>query len=55
MLIGMAPPVVMLKVAELESMSAAPGFEVMESKVHNPKSRFQCIMAKRRPAGSIPA
>jgi len=24
------------------------GFEVIESKVHNPKSRLQCIMAKKR-------
>ncbi|UCD75766.1 MAG: class I SAM-dependent methyltransferase [Phycisphaerales bacterium] len=48
MLFGMAPQVVMLKVAELESMIADAGFEVMESKVYNPKSRLQCIMAKKQ-------
>ena len=44
----MAPKVRVLKVDELESMIAAAGFEVEESKVYNPKSRMQCIMARRR-------
>lgn len=48
MLVGMAPPVVCLKVAELESMIADAGFEVLESKVYNPKSGLQCVLARKR-------
>ena len=48
MLIRMAPLVRMLKVAELESMITDTGFDVVESKVYNPKSRMQCIMARKR-------
>ena len=47
-LVGMAPPVVGLRVAELESMIANAGFEILESKVYNPKSRLHCILARKR-------
>ena len=46
--VGMAPPVVGLRAAQLESMIADAGFEVLESKVYNPKSRLHCILARRR-------
>ena len=29
-------------------MIAAAGFEVLESKVYNPKSRMHCILARKR-------
>ena len=48
MLIGQAPPVVSLKVAELESMLTSAGFEVVETRVYNPKSRLHCILARKR-------
>ncbi|MCP3904853.1 MAG: GNAT family N-acetyltransferase [Planctomycetes bacterium] len=48
MLVGAAPPVVCLRVAELESMIENAGFEVLESKVHNPKSKQHCILARNR-------
>ena len=48
MLVGMAPPVLTLNVAELESLLAEAGFEVVESTVYNPKSRLQCILARKR-------
>ncbi len=48
MLVRVAPPVLCLKVAELESMIADAGFKILESKVHNPKSRMQCILARKR-------
>ncbi len=48
MLVGMAPPVLSLKVAELESMIADAGFEVLESKVYNAKSGLQCVLARKR-------
>jgi 2-polyprenyl-3-methyl-5-hydroxy-6-metoxy-1,4-benzoquinol methylase len=46
--VGMAPPVVGLRAAQLESMIAGAGFEILESKVHNPKSRLHCILARKR-------
>ncbi len=48
MFVGMAPPVLSLKVAELESMITDAGFEVLESKVYNPKSGMQCVLARKR-------
>jgi 2-polyprenyl-3-methyl-5-hydroxy-6-metoxy-1,4-benzoquinol methylase len=45
--VGMAPPVVGLRVVELESMIANAGLEVLESRVYNPKSRLHCILARR--------
>ena len=47
-LVRMAPFVRVLTVAELESMITDAGFDVVESKVYNPKSRMQCIMARKR-------
>ncbi len=47
-LVGMAPPVVGLRAAELESMIANAGFEILESKVYNPKSKLHCILARKR-------
>jgi 2-polyprenyl-3-methyl-5-hydroxy-6-metoxy-1,4-benzoquinol methylase len=44
----MAPPVVGLRAAELESMIASAGFEILESRVYNPKSRLHCILARKR-------
>lgn len=46
--VGMAPPVLCLKVTELESMIGDAGFEILESKVYNPKSGLQCILARKR-------
>jgi 2-polyprenyl-3-methyl-5-hydroxy-6-metoxy-1,4-benzoquinol methylase len=46
-LVGMAPPVVGLRVAQLESMIAGAGFEILDSKVYNPKSRLHCILARK--------
>ena len=48
MLVGMAPPILRLRVAELESMIADAGFEILESKVYNPKSGLQCVLARKR-------
>lgn len=48
MFTGMAPAVLCLKVAELESMITDAGFEVLESKAYNPKSGLQCILARKR-------
>ena len=48
MLVGMAPPVLSLKAAELESMIANAGFEILESRVYNPKSGLRCILARKR-------
>ena len=46
-LVGMAPPVLSLKVAKLQSMIADAGFEVLERKVYNAKSGLQCILARK--------
>ena len=43
----MAPPVVGLRVAELESLITDAGFEILDSKVYNPKSRLHCILARK--------
>ena len=48
MLVRVAPLVRSLKDAELESMIADAGFEVLESKVYNPKSGMHCILARKR-------
>ena len=48
MLVGMAPPILCLKAAELESMIAKANFEILENKVYNPKSGMQCILARKR-------
>lgn len=47
-LVGMAPPILRLKVAQLEQMIADAGFEVIESKVYNPKSGMHCILGRKR-------
>jgi len=48
MFVGMAPPILSLQLAELEAMIADAGFEVIESKVYNPKSGQQCVLARKR-------
>ncbi|MHC5002504.1 MAG: class I SAM-dependent methyltransferase [Planctomycetota bacterium] len=45
--IGMAPPVTGLRVTELESMITSAGFEILDSRVYNPKSRLHCILARK--------
>jgi 2-polyprenyl-3-methyl-5-hydroxy-6-metoxy-1,4-benzoquinol methylase len=47
-LIGIAPPITALKLADLEQMFTAAGFELLESKVYNPKSGMHCILARKR-------
>jgi 2-polyprenyl-3-methyl-5-hydroxy-6-metoxy-1,4-benzoquinol methylase len=46
--IRICPKITPLKLADLESMITAPGFEILESKVHNPKSGMHCILARKR-------
>ncbi len=44
----LAPPILSLKVAQLEPMIADAGFEILDSKVYNAKSGQHCILARRR-------
>ncbi len=46
-LVGMCPKVAALKLANLEKMFTAAGFEIIESTVHNPKSGMHCILARK--------
>ena len=48
LLFRLVPLVHSFSVAELESMITDAGFEVVESKVYNPKSRMQCILARKQ-------
>jgi 2-polyprenyl-3-methyl-5-hydroxy-6-metoxy-1,4-benzoquinol methylase len=47
-LVALAPPIVGLRAAELESMITNAGFEILDSGVYNPKSRLHCILARKR-------
>jgi len=47
-LVRVVPPIVGLRTAELESMITNAGFEIIDSKVYNPKSRQHCILARKR-------
>jgi len=42
------PKIHALKLADLEAMITAAGFDILESKVHNPKSGMHCILARKR-------
>lgn len=46
--VGFAPTITALKLADLESMFTDAGFDIVESKVHNPKSSMHCILARKR-------
>ena len=46
-LVGMCPRIGILKLVELEAMMTDAGFEILESKVYNPKSGMHGILAKR--------
>jgi ubiquinone/menaquinone biosynthesis C-methylase UbiE len=46
--VGMCPKILALRLAELEKMIADAGFEIVESKVYNPKSGMHCILARKR-------
>lgn len=48
MITGKSPKIRIMKVAELESMITTVGFEILESKIYNPVSRLQCILARKR-------
>lgn len=45
---GIAPPVTALKLADLENVFADTGFEIIDSRVYNPKSGMHCITARKR-------
>ena len=45
--IGMCPKIAALKLANLEKMIRDAGFEILESKVYNPKSGMHCILAQK--------
>lgn len=45
---GIAPTVTALKLADLESMFADAGFDIIDSKVYNPKSGMHCITALKQ-------
>ena len=47
-LLGTAPPISSLTQPQLESMIANAGFEIVDSKVYNPKSRQRCVLARKR-------
>ncbi len=46
--IRICPKITALKLTDLESMTTAAGFDIIESKVHNPKSGMHCILARKR-------
>jgi 2-polyprenyl-3-methyl-5-hydroxy-6-metoxy-1,4-benzoquinol methylase len=46
--LGICPKITALKLTDLESMVTAPGFDILDSKVHNPKSGMHCILARKR-------
>lgn len=48
MVTGIAPPVTALKLADLENMFTTAGFDILDSKVYNPKSGMHCITARKR-------
>ncbi len=45
--VGLAPKVTCLTVRQCETMIRDAGFEVIESRVYNPKSGMHCILAKK--------
>lgn len=45
---GIAPPVTPLKLADLENMFDEAGFDIIDSRVYNPKSGMHCITARKR-------
>ncbi len=47
MKVGLAPPIRSLKVAELESLVSASGFEIIQNEVWEPESSIQWIVARR--------
>ena len=47
-LLRFAPKITALKLADLEAMFNTAGFDILESKVHNPKSGMHCITARKR-------
>lgn len=44
----LCPKIAAIKLAELEDMMTDVGFEILDSRVYNPKSGMHCILARKR-------
>jgi len=46
-LVGVAPPITVLKLRDIEAMIRDAGFEILDSSVYNPKSGMHCLLARK--------